>query len=79
MSSTRARPSGIAGAILDKQANKFNDEEASLILQWISGFSISCNQLLLEVFLGLIKEELPENVDRLGFQEVMKDGSVLCK
>lgn len=33
----RPRPGGIAGALLDKQANKFNEDEASLLLQWIKG------------------------------------------
>lgn len=33
----RPRPGGLAGAILDKQASKFNEEEASLLLQWIAG------------------------------------------
>ena len=33
----RPRPAGMAGAILDKQASKFNDIEASYLLEWIRG------------------------------------------
>ncbi|CAP37419.2 Protein CBR-CPN-4 [Caenorhabditis briggsae] len=34
----RPRPAGMAGAILDKQANKFNDVEAGYLLEWIKTF-----------------------------------------
>ncbi|PAV74390.1 hypothetical protein WR25_07944 [Diploscapter pachys] len=60
----RPRPSGMAGAILDKQASKFNDEEAQFLLEWIR---------------DLIKEDLNTCGERATFRETLKDGQVLCK
>ncbi|GMT05627.1 hypothetical protein PENTCL1PPCAC_27801, partial [Pristionchus entomophagus] len=62
--SARPRPGGLAGAILDKQASKFNEEEATLLLEWIK---------------DIIKEEVSTSGVRSDFQETLKDGSVLCK
>ncbi|GMS81075.1 hypothetical protein PENTCL1PPCAC_3250 [Pristionchus entomophagus] len=60
----RPRPSGLAGAILDKQASKFNEDEASLLLEWIK---------------ELTKEEMNTSGDRRDFQDTLKDGTLLCK
>uniref|UniRef100_A0A1I7UNZ1 Calponin-homology (CH) domain-containing protein n=1 Tax=Caenorhabditis tropicalis TaxID=1561998 RepID=A0A1I7UNZ1_9PELO len=60
----RPRPAGMAGAILDKQANKFNDVEAGYLLEWIR---------------DLTKEEFDCEPSRDNFREQLKDGSKLCK
>uniref|UniRef100_A0A7E4V4P6 Calponin-homology (CH) domain-containing protein n=1 Tax=Panagrellus redivivus TaxID=6233 RepID=A0A7E4V4P6_PANRE len=60
----RPRPGGLAGAILDKQASKFNEEEAKNLLEWIK---------------GLINEDIDTTGSRSNFLEVLKDGTVLCK
>ncbi|EFP02732.1 hypothetical protein GCK72_001689 [Caenorhabditis remanei] len=60
----RPRPAGMAGAILDKQANKFNDVEAGYLLEWIK---------------DLTKEEFDCEPSRDNFREQLKDGSRLCK
>ncbi|KAF8383139.1 cpn-4, partial [Pristionchus pacificus] len=60
----RPRPGGIAGALLDKQANKFNEDEASLLLQWIK---------------DVTKEEVNTDGDRKEFQATLKDGTLLCR
>ncbi|CAD6184705.1 unnamed protein product [Caenorhabditis auriculariae] len=60
----RPRPSGMAGAILDKQASKFNDIEASYLLEWIR---------------DLIKEDVDVDGTRDNFREQLKDGQKLCK
>ena len=60
----RPRPGGLAGSILDKQASKFNEEEAQYILEWIK---------------DLIKEDINTTGSRGNFMETLKDGQVLCK
>uniref|UniRef100_A0A1I7WZM2 WD_REPEATS_REGION domain-containing protein n=1 Tax=Heterorhabditis bacteriophora TaxID=37862 RepID=A0A1I7WZM2_HETBA len=60
----RPRPSGLAGAVLDKQASKFNDEEAGYLLEWIK---------------GIIHEDFSVVGNRENFREQLKDGQKLCK
>ncbi|GMR52418.1 hypothetical protein PMAYCL1PPCAC_22613, partial [Pristionchus mayeri] len=60
----RPRPSGMAGAILDKQANKYNEEEASLLLQWIK---------------DVTKEDINTSGDRQDLHALLKDGQLLCR
>ena len=64
MSYHRPRPGGLGGAILDKQASKFNEEEAQYILEWIK---------------DLIKEDINTTGSRANFMETLKDGQILCK
>ncbi|TKR76151.1 hypothetical protein L596_017339 [Steinernema carpocapsae] len=60
----RPRPSGMAGAILDKQKSKFNEDEAKNLLEWIQ---------------GLTKESFSCEGDAYNFKEVLGDGQILCK
>ncbi|GMT36342.1 hypothetical protein PFISCL1PPCAC_27639 [Pristionchus fissidentatus] len=60
----RPRPHGLAGAVLDKQASKFNEDEAKLLLEWIA---------------DVTKEEVNTNGERKQFQETLRDGSLLCR
>ncbi|CAJ0594052.1 unnamed protein product [Cylicocyclus nassatus] len=60
----RPRPSGMAGKILDKQASKFNDQEAGYLLEWIK---------------GLIKEDFDTDGSRDNFLEQLRNGEKLCK
>ncbi|GMR51492.1 hypothetical protein PMAYCL1PPCAC_21687, partial [Pristionchus mayeri] len=60
----RPRPNGMAGAIMDKQKSKFNDEEATLLLEWIK---------------DVTKEEVNTDGDRGQFQETLRDGTLLCR
>ncbi|CAI4224233.1 unnamed protein product [Auanema sp. JU1783] len=60
----RPRPSGLAGAVLDKQASKFNENEARFLLEWIK---------------GLTNESIDTNGSRDNFREQLKDGQLLCK
>lgn len=54
----------ISGAILDKQASKFNDEESQYLLEWIR---------------DLTKETFDCAGGRDNFREQLKDGIRLCK
>ncbi|CAJ0956830.1 unnamed protein product, partial [Mesorhabditis belari] len=60
----RPRPHGLAAAVLDKQAGKFNEAEAQLLLEWCA---------------GLAGEEMDTNGRKDNFLERLKDGQVLCK
>ncbi|KAJ1373175.1 hypothetical protein KIN20_035517 [Parelaphostrongylus tenuis] len=60
----RPRPGGLAGVVLDKQANKFNNEEAEFLLQWIQ---------------DIIGEQFDTTGSRENFREQLKDGQKLCK
>ncbi|KAE9417321.1 hypothetical protein Angca_006704 [Angiostrongylus cantonensis] len=60
----RPRPGGMAGTVLDKQASKFNNEEAEYLLQWIQ---------------GIIGEQFDTTGSRENFREQLKDGQKLCK
>ncbi|XGW21518.1 hypothetical protein V3C99_004463 [Haemonchus contortus] len=60
----RPRPGGMAGKILDKQANKFNNEEAENLMEWMK---------------GLIGEDFDTSGSRDNFREQLRDGQKLCK
>ncbi|CAJ0573805.1 unnamed protein product, partial [Mesorhabditis spiculigera] len=60
----RPRPHGLAAAVLDKQAQKFNEPEAKLLLEWCA---------------GLAGEEFDTAGTKDNFLERLKDGQVLCK
>uniref|UniRef100_A0A914CNA9 Calponin-homology (CH) domain-containing protein n=1 Tax=Acrobeloides nanus TaxID=290746 RepID=A0A914CNA9_9BILA len=60
----RPRPAGVAGAIMDKQAAKFNEQEAHNLLEWVKELS---------------KEEFDTSGKRENFREVLRDGQLLCK
>ncbi|KAK6020809.1 hypothetical protein OSTOST_13530 [Ostertagia ostertagi] len=60
----RPRPGGMAGKILDKQASKFNNEEAQNLMEWVK---------------GLIGEEFDTSGSRDNFREQLRDGQRLCK
>uniref|UniRef100_A0AC34RAJ2 Calponin-homology (CH) domain-containing protein n=1 Tax=Panagrolaimus sp. JU765 TaxID=591449 RepID=A0AC34RAJ2_9BILA len=60
----RPRPGGLGAAVLDKQASKFNEEEAGYLLEWIK---------------GLINEDFNTSGTRENFHETLKDGQILCK
>ncbi|KAK5975704.1 hypothetical protein GCK32_020558 [Trichostrongylus colubriformis] len=61
---TRAPPVGITRKILDKQASKFNNEEAQNLMEWIK---------------GLIGEDFDTSGSRDNFREQLRDGQKLCK
>ncbi|WKX89057.1 hypothetical protein Q1695_008590 [Nippostrongylus brasiliensis] len=60
----RPRPAGMAGRALDKQANKFNYEEAENLLEWIKTVTGD----------DFDTTGSPEN-----FREQLRDGQRLCK
>ncbi|KAK6731973.1 hypothetical protein RB195_008053 [Necator americanus] len=60
----RPRPSGMAGKILDKQASKFNEQEAGYLLEWIK---------------GLTNEDFDTTGSRDNFLDQLRDGQKLCK
>ncbi|CAD5206455.1 unnamed protein product [Bursaphelenchus okinawaensis] len=60
----RPRPGGLGGAVLDKQASKFNEEEAANLLQWIK---------------DLTKEDFDATGTRQNFLALLKDGQLLCR
>ncbi|VDK44234.1 unnamed protein product [Anisakis simplex] len=62
--SSRPRPAGMAGAIRDKQLSKFNEDEASNLLEWIA---------------TITKEDFNTSGSRENFSERLKDGQLLCR
>jgi len=60
----RPRPSGLGGAVLDKQASKYNDLEGQYLLEWIR---------------DIIKEPINTDGSRTNFLAQLSDGQVLCK
>uniref|UniRef100_A0AC35TGM7 Calponin-homology (CH) domain-containing protein n=1 Tax=Rhabditophanes sp. KR3021 TaxID=114890 RepID=A0AC35TGM7_9BILA len=60
----RPRGHGLQAQVMDKQAAKFNEEEAKNILEWIQ---------------GLTKEEFKIETNATEFKELLKDGVLLCK
>ncbi|VDO18736.1 unnamed protein product [Heligmosomoides polygyrus] len=60
----RPRPGGLAGKVLDKQANKFNTEEGENLLEWIK---------------GLTGEDFDTSGTPENFREQLRDGQKLCK
>uniref|UniRef100_A0A1I7YBR4 Calponin-homology (CH) domain-containing protein n=1 Tax=Steinernema glaseri TaxID=37863 RepID=A0A1I7YBR4_9BILA len=54
----------MAGAILDKQKAKFNEEEAKNLLEWIQ---------------ELTKEDVSTEGSAANFREVLGDGQLVCK
>ncbi len=61
--SRRPRGYGIGQAVLDKQLNKFNEEEASNLLVWLR---------------DLVEGDFAVKGNLDNFQEVLKNGVVLC-
>ncbi|VDM55483.1 unnamed protein product [Angiostrongylus costaricensis] len=71
----RPRPGGMAGTVLDKQASKFNNEEAEYLLQWIQ-----INEwTVVYSFQGIIGEQFDTTGSRENFRDQLKDGQKLCK
>ncbi|KAI1708602.1 calponin homology (CH) domain-containing protein [Ditylenchus destructor] len=60
----RQRPAGVAGAILDKQASKYNDLEGHYLLEWIK---------------EITKETFDTDGSRQNFIQQLKNGQLLCK
>uniref|UniRef100_A0A914VWE1 Calponin-homology (CH) domain-containing protein n=1 Tax=Plectus sambesii TaxID=2011161 RepID=A0A914VWE1_9BILA len=60
----RPRPGGLGGAVLDKQASKFNEEEAQNLLEWIK---------------QLTGEDFATSGAKTDFKAVLQDGTLLCK
>jgi len=54
----------MAGAILDKQASKFNEEEAQNLLEWIK---------------QLTGEDVNTSGSMVDFKATLQDGTLLCK
>ena len=63
---------------MDKQASKFNDEEAQFLLEWIRVRTLKIRKFNVNLFQDLIKEDINTCGERATFRETLKDGQVLC-